>query len=259
MILHGVRIAGSWSFWYEAYFKCGGFNSRDRICVKTSTASSTSTSGRSIRPSAKLAEEIQRAILENYYLVPVFRHAFVNAIGPRRAGEGRLPDDHDGLRLSVGRPEGEGPGRIGMPQFIVRRVLYSVVTLFILSATIFLIVRLTGDPVALMAGRAAPRTSTGPPQWGLDRSWPVQYVTFMQNAFRGELASPSTTGSRQRALLPAAAQLAHARPRRHAHLAAHRRAAGIISAVKVNTWWDNARQGRRCSGSRSPASGWGSC
>jgi len=34
MILQGVRIAGSWSFWYEGYFKCGGFNSRDRICVK---------------------------------------------------------------------------------------------------------------------------------------------------------------------------------------------------------------------------------
>jgi hypothetical protein len=32
-----------------------------------------------------LAEEIQRGILENYYFVPVFRHAFMNAIGPRIA------------------------------------------------------------------------------------------------------------------------------------------------------------------------------
>ena len=56
-----------------------------------------------------------------------------------------------------------------MRQFIVRRVLYSIVTLFILSATIFLIVRLTGDPVALMAEASArpedldarPRTSGG--------------------------------------------------------------------------------------------------
>jgi ABC-type transport system substrate-binding protein len=31
----------------------------------------------------QLAEEIQRGILENLYLVPVFRHAFVNAIGPK--------------------------------------------------------------------------------------------------------------------------------------------------------------------------------
>jgi hypothetical protein len=31
----------------------------------------------------QLAEEIQREILENHYFVPVFRHAFMNAIGPR--------------------------------------------------------------------------------------------------------------------------------------------------------------------------------
>ena len=30
-----------------------------------------------------LAQEIQRDILENYYVVPVYRLAFVNAIGPR--------------------------------------------------------------------------------------------------------------------------------------------------------------------------------
>ena len=33
----------------------------------------------------RLAEDIQREIVENYYFVPVFRHAFVNAIGPRIA------------------------------------------------------------------------------------------------------------------------------------------------------------------------------
>ena len=42
-----------------------------------------------------------------------------------------------------------------MAQFIIRRVLYSIVTLFILSVTIFLIVRLTGDPVTLMAEASA--------------------------------------------------------------------------------------------------------
>lgn len=33
----------------------------------------------------RLAEEIQREILENYYFVPVFRHAAMQAIGPRVA------------------------------------------------------------------------------------------------------------------------------------------------------------------------------
>ena len=84
MILHGVRIAGSWSFWYEANFKCGGANSRDRVCVKELDAKFEQYE-KSLKPAErkKLAEEIQRGILENYYLVPVFRHAFVNAIGPR--------------------------------------------------------------------------------------------------------------------------------------------------------------------------------
>src|SRR5258706_4119744 len=73
--------------------------------------------------------------------------------------------------------------------FALRRVLYSIVTLCILSGTIFLIVRLTGDPVALMAEASARPEDLERirHQWGLDRSWPVQYATFMQNAFKGEL------------------------------------------------------------------------
>src|SRR3989442_15391877 len=75
-----------------------------------------------------------------------------------------------------------------MPQFIVRRVLYSIVTLCILSATIFLIVRLTGDPVALMAEASARPEDLERirHQWGLDPPWPVQYPTFLQNAVKGE-------------------------------------------------------------------------
>src|SRR3989441_11208102 len=76
-----------------------------------------------------------------------------------------------------------------MTQFVLRRIFYSVVTLFILSGTIFLIVRLTGDPFALMAEASARPEDLDRirQQWGLVRSWPVQYATFMQNAFKGEL------------------------------------------------------------------------
>ena len=51
------------------------------------------------------------------------------------------------------------------------------------------LIRLTGDPVALMAEASARPEDLDRVrhQWGLDRSWPVQYVTFMQNAFKGEL------------------------------------------------------------------------
>jgi peptide/nickel transport system substrate-binding protein len=88
LLLNGARIGGSWSNWYEAFFKCGGFNSGDRICVSELDAKFDQYEN-SIDPAErqKLAEEIQRGILENYYLAPVFRHAFVNAIGPRIAAE----------------------------------------------------------------------------------------------------------------------------------------------------------------------------
>jgi peptide/nickel transport system substrate-binding protein len=88
IIFQAARISGSWSFWYEAFFKCGGFSSRDRICV-TDLDGKFDQYEKSINPAErkKLAEEIQRRVLENHYLVPVFRHAFINAIGPRVAAQ----------------------------------------------------------------------------------------------------------------------------------------------------------------------------
>ena len=38
-----------------------------------------------------------------------------------------------------------------MGQFMIRRTLYPVVTQFILSLTIFILVRLTGDPASFLA------------------------------------------------------------------------------------------------------------
>ena len=81
-------MGGTWSNWYDAFFKCGGFNGRDRICVQELDAKFAQYE-QSIDPveRQKLAEEIQRNILENFYFVPVFRHAFINAIGPRIAAQ----------------------------------------------------------------------------------------------------------------------------------------------------------------------------
>jgi peptide/nickel transport system permease protein len=76
-----------------------------------------------------------------------------------------------------------------MAQFILRRTFYAVVTLFILSLTIFMIVRLTGDPVTLLAepGARAEDLDRIRAEWGLDRSWPVQYFHFAKNVFTGDL------------------------------------------------------------------------
>jgi ABC-type transport system substrate-binding protein len=86
-----TRIGGTWSNWYDTRFKCGGFNAKDFFCVKDlddQFAKYLASSDRAERK--QLAEQIQRTILEEYYFVPVFRHAFVNAVGPRVAANGRM-------------------------------------------------------------------------------------------------------------------------------------------------------------------------
>lgn len=86
IIMQGARIGGTWSSWYETFFMAGGHNVADRVAVKALDdryRQYTESTDRAERK--KIAEEIQRAILDNYYFVPVFRHAFINAIGPRIA------------------------------------------------------------------------------------------------------------------------------------------------------------------------------
>jgi ABC-type dipeptide/oligopeptide/nickel transport system permease component len=130
-----------------------------------------------------------------------------------------------------------------MTQFIIRRTFYALITLFILSLTIFTVVRLTGDPVTLLAepGARAEDLDRIRAEWGLDRSWPVQYFAFAKNAFTGELGKsfnyqmPVSTLYFQR--LPASLQLALAATLISFIIGIP---AGLISAVKVNSGWDSA-------------------
>jgi ABC-type dipeptide/oligopeptide/nickel transport system permease component len=129
-----------------------------------------------------------------------------------------------------------------MLQFVARRVVYSLVTLLILSATIFLIVRLTGDPVVLMAetGARPEDLDRVRHQWGLDRSWPVQYLAFARNVLTGQLGKsfnyemPVSTLYFQR--LPNSLELALAATLISFFIGIP---AGIISAVRVNSGWDS--------------------
>jgi ABC-type dipeptide/oligopeptide/nickel transport system permease component len=129
-----------------------------------------------------------------------------------------------------------------MRQFILRRVLYSTITLFLLSITIFIVVRLTGDPAMLMAepGARPEDLARIRAQWGLDRPWPVQYYSFMRNAFRGELGKsfnyrlPVSELYMRR--LPNSLQLSFVATLISILIGVP---AGIISAMRVNSWWDN--------------------
>jgi peptide/nickel transport system substrate-binding protein len=84
ILLGGARIGASWANWYESQIKCGGMLAADKFCVPELDAKYNQYLA-SDKPAERkaMAEEIQQEILENYYFVPVFRHAFMNAIGPR--------------------------------------------------------------------------------------------------------------------------------------------------------------------------------
>jgi peptide/nickel transport system permease protein len=133
-----------------------------------------------------------------------------------------------------------------MWQFIIRRTAYSIITLFILSLTIFLVVRLTGDPVALLAepGVRPEDLARIRTQWGLDRPLLGQYLSFVQNIATGELGKsfnyrmPVSELYFQR--LPSSLELGLAATLVSLCIGVP---AGLLSAVRVNGWWDNLGKG----------------
>lgn len=129
-----------------------------------------------------------------------------------------------------------------MTRFILRRTVYALVTLFILSLTIFVVIRLTGDPVTLLAepGARAEDLDRIRAEWGLDQPWPVQYLAFAKNVFTGQLGKSFNYEMPVSALyfqrLPNSLELALAATLISFVIGIP---AGILSAVRVNTVWDN--------------------
>ncbi len=80
-----------------------------------------------------------------------------------------------------------GPGLTG---YIVRRLLWAVPVLFIISVVVFSMMRLApGDPVdAILGQRYTEEQATVLKQkYGYDKPLPVQYIKYMQNLAHGDL------------------------------------------------------------------------
>ncbi|HZO33057.1 MAG TPA: ABC transporter permease [Chloroflexota bacterium] len=129
-----------------------------------------------------------------------------------------------------------------MKTYILRRLGYSLISLAMLSMIIFFIIRLTGDPARLMVGPGGrpedvERTRV---EWGLDRPWPEQYVSFVRNLARGDFGTSFQYRLSVRELyaerLPYSLQLASAGLLISLLIGIP---AGIITAVKVDTFWDS--------------------
>ena len=76
-----------------------------------------------------------------------------------------------------------------MKHYIAKRAGYSLLSLLLLSLTIFLFIRLTGDPASLLTepGASAADVAAIQHKFGLDRPIWVQYGLFMFNLLRGDL------------------------------------------------------------------------
>jgi peptide/nickel transport system permease protein len=75
-----------------------------------------------------------------------------------------------------------------LPRYIAGRLVQSVVSMFVVSVVVFLLVRLSGDPIQIMAPPEATQSDIAAMRayLGLDRPWAVQYGWFVTRALQGD-------------------------------------------------------------------------
>ena len=130
-----------------------------------------------------------------------------------------------------------------MKRYILKRLGYSLVSLFLLSVIIFLFVRVSGDPAVLLVEPGASKDDLEMirKQFGLDQSLLVQYGHFIASLFRGDFGQSFYYRMPVLELylsrLPHSLLLAAAAMVFSLFIGIP---TGIIAAVRVNTWWDSA-------------------
>lgn len=130
-----------------------------------------------------------------------------------------------------------------MKQYILRRVGYSLLSLFLLSLTIFFFVRVTGDPATLLVEPGASEADIAAihHQFGLDQPLVMQYLLFMAKLVQGDLGQSfyyqtpvfelylsRLPNSLLLAVVAMAFSLLVGIP------------TGILAAVRVGSFWDSA-------------------
>jgi len=75
-----------------------------------------------------------------------------------------------------------------MFDFLVKRFIHSIIIIIGISIAVFLISRLSGDPVSLIVDFSATKEDRAAlrAQLGLDKPLPVQYLIFLQGAVKGD-------------------------------------------------------------------------
>lgn len=130
-----------------------------------------------------------------------------------------------------------------MKQFIAKRIGYSLLSLLLLSLTIFLLIRLTGDPTALLTepGASAEDIAAVRHKLGLDQPIWLQYVYYVGSLLHGDLGESfyyqTPVSELYFARLPKSLMLASAAMSFSLLLGIP---TGILAAVRVGHFWDSA-------------------
>src|SRR5437870_7129798 len=130
-----------------------------------------------------------------------------------------------------------------MKKFVVRRLGYSLLSLFLLSLIVFFFVRVTGDPTVLLVEPGASKADLDAirEQFGLDRPLVVQYWHFISSLLRGDFGQSfyyrMPVLDLYLSRLPNSLLLAVAAMTLSLLIGIP---TGIIAAVRVNRWWDSA-------------------
>src|SRR5881409_3788665 len=129
-----------------------------------------------------------------------------------------------------------------MKKYIVKRLGLALLSLFLLSLTIFLLMRVTGDPAVLLAepGDSQADLDAIRAQFGLDRPLWVQYASFITHLVRGDFGQSfyyrTDVFELYLSRLPASLLLATAAMLFSLVIGIP---TGIIAAVRVNRWQDS--------------------
>ncbi len=130
-----------------------------------------------------------------------------------------------------------------MKQYIAKRIGYSLLSLLLLSLTIFLFIRLTGDPTSLLTEPGASEEDIAAIQqkFGLDKPLWIQYGLFMGSLFRGDLGQSfyyqTPVAELYLSRLPNSLLLATVAMSFSLLLGIP---TGILAAVRVGKFWDSA-------------------
>ena len=130
-----------------------------------------------------------------------------------------------------------------MKRFIVKRLGFAVISLFLLSLTIFVFVRVTGDPAVLLVepGASADDLAAIREQFGLDRPLWVQYGSFLAHLARGDFGQSfyykTDVFELYLSRLPSSLLLAAVAMTFSLVIGIP---TGVVAAVRVNGWWDSA-------------------